>query len=48
MGLMIIEEQRKKREIGTLMRRAKYIQTAAEMGIGTNNPQQMDVKEIEV
>jgi hypothetical protein len=48
LGLMILEEERKKREIGTLMCRSKYIQTAAEMGIGTNNPKQMEVREIEV
>ncbi|MFC1888784.1 DUF362 domain-containing protein [Thermodesulfobacteriota bacterium] len=47
-GLMMIEQERQKRGIETLMRRAKYIQTAAEMGIGTNNPDQMKIKHIQV
>jgi len=43
LGLMIIENERQKRGIGTLMKRAKYIQTAAELGIGTNNPEQISI-----
>lgn len=48
MGLMILEAEKKKRGIESVMRRAKYIQTAAEMGIGTNNPEQMNVHRLRV
>ncbi len=48
LGLLIVEEERKKRGMGTLMRRAKYIQKAAEMGLGTNNPRQMDINQIAI
>ncbi len=48
LGFLIVEEERKKRGLDTLIRRSKYIQKAAEMGIGTNNPSQMDIKQITI
>ncbi|MCP4604227.1 MAG: DUF362 domain-containing protein [Proteobacteria bacterium] len=48
LGVMIIEEQRKKNGYGTILAKAKYIQTAAEMGLGTNNPKQMDVDKVTI
>ena len=48
LGFLMVEEERMKRGLDTLIRRSKYIQKAAEMGIGTNNPGQMDIKQITV
>lgn len=45
LGLRLLEEERIKRGIDSLMSHAKYIQTAAEMGLGTNNLKQMDIRQ---
>ena len=48
LGLMILEEERKKRGFSTLTAHSRYIQTAAEMGIGTNNPRQITIKPVTI
>ncbi len=48
LGLMMIEEGRNKLGLETVMRHAKYIQTAAEMGLGTNNSQQINVRRVNI
>jgi uncharacterized protein (DUF362 family) len=48
LGLKTLEEERVKRGISSLMSYAKYVQTAAEMGLGTNNIKQMDIKQSSV
>ena len=45
-GFQIIEKKRKENGLESAALRAKYIQTAAEMGLGTNNPDQMEIKNI--
>ncbi len=46
LGLMVVEQERSKRGLSSLFPYTKYIQTAAEMGLGTNHPKQIDLKEI--
>ncbi len=45
-GLMIVEKERAKRGLPSVMAYPGYIQNAAEMGLGTNNPEQIDLQEI--
>jgi uncharacterized protein (DUF362 family) len=46
LGLMVVERERSKRGLPTLFPYTKYIQSAAEMGLGTNNPDQIDLREV--
>ncbi len=45
-ALMIIERERARRGLSSLLAYPKYIQSAAEMGLGTNNPDQIDLREV--
>lgn len=47
-SLVMIENVRKKRGIESWLQRSKYIQSAAEMGIGTNNANQIKVNHVSV
>ena len=44
--MQIIENKRKEMGLSSILRKAKYIQTAAEMGLGTNNPDQIELMDI--
>jgi hypothetical protein len=46
LGLMVAERERSKRGLPSLFPYTKYIQSAAEMGLGTNNPDQIDFREV--
>lgn len=46
LGLMVVEKERSKRGLPSLFPYTKYIQTAAEMGLGTNHPAQIDIREV--
>ncbi|OGP52111.1 MAG: hypothetical protein A2Y79_12490 [Deltaproteobacteria bacterium RBG_13_43_22] len=46
LGLMVVERERSKRGLSSLFPYTKYIQSAAEMGLGTNNPDQIDLREV--
>lgn len=45
-GLLIIERKRREKGVSSILAKAKYIQTAAEMGLGTNHPDQIERREI--
>ena len=46
--MMIIEEKRKEKGLRSILAKSKHIQSAAEMGLGTNNPQQIELREIKL
>jgi uncharacterized protein (DUF362 family) len=46
LGLMVVERERSERGLPSLFPYTKYIQSAAEMGLGTNNPDQIDLREV--
>jgi len=48
LGLEIIEEKRKQNELSPLGDRARHVATAARLGLGTNDPARMDIKEIDI
>ncbi|MGQ9631852.1 MAG: DUF362 domain-containing protein [bacterium] len=45
-GMMIIEGKRLSKGMSSIVGRAHYIQTAAEMGLGTNNPEQITLHDL--
>ncbi len=47
LALRIIEEKRKEKGMRPIGERAKHVATAAEKGLGTNDPAQMDLREID-
>ena len=44
--MQIIESKRRENGLSSILRKAKYIQTAAEIGLGTNNPDQIEMMDI--
>jgi uncharacterized protein (DUF362 family) len=48
LGLQIIEEKRKEDGLARLGDRARHVATAARIGLGTNDPARMDVREIDL
>jgi hypothetical protein len=48
LGLQIIEEKRKEQDLAPLGERARHIATAARMGLGTNDPAHIDLREIDL
>ncbi len=48
LALQIIEEKRKENDLAPLGDRARHVATAARMGLGTNDPARMELKEIDV
>ena len=48
LGLEIIEEKRKQNELSPLGDLARHVATAARLGLGTNDPARMDIKEIDI
>jgi hypothetical protein len=47
-GLRIIEEKRKHNGLAPLGDRARHVATAAKIGLGTNDPAQIDLREIDI
>jgi len=47
-GLRIIEEKRKQNGLVPLGDRARHVATAAKIGLGTNDPAQIDLREIDI
>ena len=47
-GLRIIEEKRKEKGMLPIGERARYVATAAKLGVGTNDPAQIDLREIDM
>ena len=47
-GLRIIEEKRKQNGLAPLGDRARHVATAAKIGLGTNDPAQIDLREIDI
>ncbi len=43
-GMMIIEEKRLSKGRSSIIRKSRYIQTAARLGVGTNNPEQINLQ----
>jgi uncharacterized protein (DUF362 family) len=48
LGLQIIEQKRKENDLPPIGKRARHIATAAKIGLGTNDPAQIDLKEIDL
>jgi len=48
LALAILEEKRKEKGMASVARRAKCLATAAEMGLGTNDLAQVDLREIDL
>jgi uncharacterized protein (DUF362 family) len=48
LGLQIIEEKRGENGLAPLGDRARHVATAARMGLGTNDPTRMDMREIDL
>ena len=46
LGFQALEQKRQEKGLSTLSLRAKYIQSAAELGLGTNNPDQMEIASV--
>ena len=47
-GLQIIEAKRKENGVAPLGDRARHVATAAKIGLGTNDPAQIDIREIDL
>ena len=47
-GMMLIEQKRKDLRLSSIHRKARHIRTAAEMGLGTDNPEKMVVRTLEM
>lgn len=47
-ALRILEDKRKKAGLRPIAQRAKHVETAAKIGLGTNDPAQIDLREIDV
>ena len=45
-GMMIIEEKRLSKGASSIVRKSRYIQTAAKLGLGTNNPAQINLHDL--
>jgi len=47
-GMLIIDGMRKEKELSSIVQKAKYINTAAKLGLGANNPQEIDIRMLEL
>ena len=48
LALRFVEEKRKENSIPPIGERARYVATAAKLGLGTNDPARIDLKEIDI